>query len=147
MTLGFIAAVIWFYRGSKGKDEITILITMVGGLASAVFFIQKQKLEELHLFKELFVDFNRRYDGMNEEINRIASVDSKAEFSSDEKNRLNDYFNLCAEEFLFYTRGYIYPEVWRAWHNGMKSIINSDGGIRKYWEQEKKTDSFYGLEV
>jgi hypothetical protein len=144
---GFLGAALWFFRGPKGKDELTLFVTIVGGLASAIFFIQKQKLEELQLFKELFVDFNCRYDELNEDLNKIVSSKEKVDLTSDEKNKLNDYFNLCAEEFLFYRRGYIYLEVWTAWHNGMKYFLEKDKRIADYWEKEKQTESYYGLEI
>lgn len=38
-----------------------IVVTATGGALSLAYFIQKQKLEELRLFKELFVEFNARY--------------------------------------------------------------------------------------
>src|SRR6266567_1413955 len=137
----------WFVRSSKSKDEITILLTALGGLASAVYFIQKQKLEELRLFKELFMSFNRRYDKINESLNRIASGESAKELTIHEIDILNDYFNLCSEEYLFYRRGYIYQEVWRAWHNGMRFFVEEDERIRRHWEQERTNDSYYGLEI
>lgn len=71
--LTVLVAAVWFFQGQKGKDEITVFITILGGVASALYFIQKQKLEELRLFKELFVNFNSRYDGFNESLNRMSS--------------------------------------------------------------------------
>ena len=117
------------------------------GLASAVYFIQKQKLEELRLFKELFMSFNRRYDKMNESLNRIASGGQTKQLTRDEKDILNDYFNLCSEELLFYQRGYIYHEVWTAWHNGVRFFMQEDGRIKRHWDEERTNDSYYGLEI
>jgi len=142
-----IPTIMSFLKGPKGKDEITVFLTIIGSLASALYFIQKQKLEELHLFKELFVEFNARYDKLNEDLNRIVFAEPKGELTQEEKNLLNDYFNLCGEEFLFFRRGYIYPEVWRAWHNGMKFFIVKDDRVKDYWKRESKTDSYYGLRI
>lgn len=138
---------VWFFRGPQSKDEITIYLTIVGGVASALYFIQKQKLEELRLFKELFVEFNIRYNNINESMNRIAFSEQKGKLSTEEENTLNDYFNLCGEEFLFYRKGYIYPEVWQAWHNGMKFYLDKDYRIKEHWEREKKAESYYGLNI
>jgi hypothetical protein len=145
--LGFIAVSVWFLKSEKGKEEITIFLTIVGGLLSAFYFIQKQQHEELELFKDLFSTFNSRYDQLNEELNRIAFSNSREKLLPEEKNTLNNYFNLCAEEYLFYIRGYIYPEVWRAWHNGMKFYLNKDERIKNHWIDEKKSDSYYGLVI
>ena len=59
---------------------------------------------------------------------------------------LNDYFNLCGEEYLFYRRGYIYPEVWKSWVAGMK-IYYANERIKKLWAQELSNQSYYGLNV
>src|SRR4051794_30481675 len=98
---------VWFIRSTKGKDEITLLLTAVGGVASGIYFIQKQKLEELLLFKQLFTEFNARYDDLNDAVNNIV-MNHKDSLTLAEKNTLNDYFNLCGEEFLFFRKGYIY---------------------------------------
>jgi hypothetical protein len=141
----FIGAFVWFVQSAKGKDETALFLTLAGSVATGSYFVQKQKLEELLLFKQLFTEFNARYDKMNEAVNAILTNPENS-LTLSEKNTLNDYFNLCGEEFLFFKKGYIYPEVWRAWHNGMQDFFNKDDRIREYWDEEKKSDSYYGLE-
>jgi hypothetical protein len=46
-------------------------------------------------------------------------------------------FNLCAEEYFFYLQGYIHPEVWKAWENGMKYFLDT----KKLKKIEKKKQS------
>jgi hypothetical protein len=58
---------------------------------------------------------------------------------------LFDYFNLCGEEYLFYSQGYVYPEVWKAWFNGME-FFRPNPRIRQLWNEELKTGSYYGLQ-
>ena len=41
-------------------------------------------------------------------------------------------------------RGYIYPEVWTAWYTGMK-IFRGNPRIAFLWDEELKTESYYGL--
>ena len=137
---------VWFTRSTKSKDEITLLLTVVGGVASGIYFIQKQKLEELLLFKQLFTEFNARYDDLNDAVNNIV-MNRNESLTLDEKNTLNDYFNLCGEEFLFFKKGYIYPDVWTAWHNGMSDFLKKDSRVKKYWLEEKETGSYYGLDI
>jgi hypothetical protein len=146
ILIGFIAASVWFFRSPKSKDEISLFVTIVGGLISLFYFIQKQQLEELRLFKELFTDFNCRYDRLNDDLNHIVERDSNPELSEEAEKTINDYFNLCAEEFLFYKKGYIYPEVWKAWRNGMLHFLKEDQRVRDKWLEEIKSDSYYGLE-
>lgn len=125
------------------KEPITTIATVVGALLSVIYFLQKQKLEELRLFRELFEEFNTRYDGMNERLARI--LESKEiEISAQERETLVDYFNLCGEEYLYFIRGYIDPIVWEAWFNGMK-VIFSVPRVQRFWSIEKKSGSYYEL--
>jgi hypothetical protein len=117
-------------------------ISLIGGVFSLVFFIQKHKLEELNLFTELFKEFNKRYDKLNGKLYPIISRTD--DLTSDDKDVLFDYFNLCGEEYLYYNEGYIIPSVWKAWENGMK-IFFSDKRIKKLWDEEDRTDSYYGF--
>ncbi len=122
------------------------LLAVIGGLLSFVYFIQNQQLEEARLLKELISDFNERYDSLNGELNAIVRLEDKGEEPGEtEKDALYDYFNLCSEEYLFYRRGYIYQEVWKAWVAGMKTFF-SDKRIWNLWEKERKNGSYYGLE-
>lgn len=146
ILVGFVAALVWVFKSPKGKDEISIFVTIVGGLISLFYFIQKQQLEELRLFKELFTEFNCRYDKLNEKLNEIVEKDSSPELGDEDEKTLNDYFNLCAEEFLFFKKGYIYPEVWKAWRNGMLYFLKKDHRIKDKWVKETDSDSYYGLE-
>ena len=125
------------------NEPIPTIATVVGAILSLTYFAQKQKLEELRLFRELFKEFNTRYDDMNEKLAKIVEAHG-SEVSAQERKDLVDYFNLCGEEYLYFDRGYIEPAVWRAWHNGMKNIISASR-VAKVWEIEKSTDSYYGL--
>ena len=134
-------SVVLLYR----KEPLPTMVTVVGALLSLFYFLQKQKLEELRLFRELFKEFNARYDGMNEQLARI--VESKAiEVSEQERGILVDYFNLCGEEYLYFVRGYIDPVVWNAWENGMKAILSAPR-VQRVWETEKRTGSYYDLSL
>ncbi len=126
-------------------DKLTdwkILVPIVGGIFSFFYFVQKQQLEESRLFKELFTDFNKRYDTLNETLNEIKNGKP---IGATETNILYDYFNLCSEEYLFYQKGYIYPEVWQSWLLGMMEFYRH-AGIRKIWDEELAKGSYYGLE-
>ena len=126
--------------------KFEIALTALGGIFSSVYFVQKQKLEELKLFKELFTEFNHRYDRMNERLNKIRDGAENEELTVEEINCLYDYFNLCAEEYLYYKQGYILPEVWTAWKNGMKYFSGSRR-IRQLWKKELKENSYYCFDL
>lgn len=121
-----------------------LIITLVGSIISSIYFIEKQKLEQLMLFKELFAKFNERYDGLNEKLNQILDEDQNKKLTPVQINILYDYFNLCSEEYLYYKEGFIYPEVWKAWCNGMK-VFGNNRRISELWREEARTDSYYGF--
>jgi len=109
------------------------------------------RLEDDRIFKDLFEKFNMRYDHeLNDLINgiRIDSNDFERELSNKEKQQLLDYFNLCAEEFLWFKKGRIPADVWNAWRTGILRNISTPQ-IRTFYEQEvlkpNIKDSFYGL--
>lgn len=131
---------VWLYAGG---DDWKLFLPVMGGAFSLVYVIEKQQLEEAKLFKELFVQFNERYDELNEDLNRIKA---NGQISPNDRDTLNDYFNLCGEEYLFYRQGYIYPEVWKSWVLGMKMFYDSEA-IRPIWLGELKSGSYYGLDV
>jgi len=123
-----------------------LAVTILGGILWAAYLVQKQKLDEIHLFKELFTKFNARYNDLNGDINNILRGGDKQELTPQELNKLYDYFNLCGEEYLFYRQGYIPPEVWKAWSNGMRIFLQNTR-IREVWKKEVRTDSYYGLSL
>ena len=60
------------------------------------------------------------------------------------RKTLSDYFNLCAEEYLFNKEGRILPDAWRAWCKGMTYHIEHKN-IIDHWKREEQSDSYYGL--
>lgn len=125
------------------KEQVATVATVVGALLSVAYFLQKQKLEEMRLFREIFKECNARYDVMNEQLSVIATK-HLADLTSQERNRIVDYLNLCGEEYLYFKRGYVEPSVWAAWQNGMKAIVAAPS-IRAVWESERNTGSYYDL--
>lgn len=121
-----------------------LLIPAMAAVAGFVYFIYSQHLQETRLFSELFKQFNERYDRLNGRLNEIASRDSEGMLSLAEKQVLYDYFNLCAEEYLYYKAGFIDEEVWKAWARGMKAYLASES-VRRLWEEELSGGSYYGF--
>ena len=75
-------------------------VVFLGSMVSFLSFYQRQGLEELRLFRELFTEFNERYSKMNDELKRIVTEKAGNSLSEEEKNILYDYFNLCGEEYF-----------------------------------------------
>src|ERR1043165_2380128 len=126
--------------------RVTLVVSLIGVFTGFVYFLYRQHLDETKLFKELFVEFNKRYDDLNEKLNRILLAPTADRLAAEETEVLFDYFNLCAEEFLFYKAGYIDEEVWQSWRKGM-GIFGENERIRQLWEKELKTESYYGFKL
>ena len=86
--------------------------------------------------------FNRRYAGLNERLQLLIAGDDP--LTKWDRTLLEDYFNLCAEEYFYYTHGIIDPPVWRAWCRGILQYLHDDR-IADFWHHEEATDSYYGL--
>ena len=120
-------------------------IPVLGVMMSAVYFFQKQKLEELKLFREIFRECNARYEDLRP---FLAKLDSRADgaLSSEERYQIVKYLNLCGEEYLYFRRGFIDPAVWEAWSAAMKSYLENPL-IAAVWDQEKGVGSYYDMPI
>ena len=123
--------------------SLEIIIAAVTSVCGVFYFLHQQHLEQARFFKELVTEFNRRYDEKNDIL--LSILDHKDDLTQEQKQAIIDYFNLCAEEYLFYEAGYIYECVWDAWYKGMKQF-GRDKRVAELWKQEIQTDSYYGFE-
>jgi hypothetical protein len=131
----------------RAISDWPVVLTLVVGLFTIAYTVQKQGLEESKLFRDLFGDFNRRYDEMDPQLNQIRwEDDQKKTLTPEQKDTLNRYFNLCAEEWLYFRKGYIDPRVWDAWVKGM-TIYCRNKRIREFWSEELQSDSYYGFKL
>jgi hypothetical protein len=142
VTLIVVVAVPLVVLVSRPDNVAGNIVALCAGALGVVYFIQKQKLEELQLFERLFTRFNERYAAINADLQRIVAGQEPDEVVA--RRVLDGYFNLCAEEYLFYEQGRILPSVWRAWCRGMLTYLECVV-IREYWEAEVSRDSHYGL--
>jgi len=138
----FLSLLYMFFYSIELKTGVPILVAQL----SIFYFLQKQQLEEMKLFREIFSECNKRYYYQSKELDDIFSDKQKVELDGNDKNILVNYFNLCGEEYIYYKRGYIYPSVWKSWHNGMQYYMGNKM-IKNFWEKESKSDSYYGLKM
>jgi len=121
---------------------------LVGSIIAAAlgfcYFAQQQKLAEMSLFKELFTEFNRRYDNLDERLRQIANSGKPPDEPACQA--IIEYYNLCGEEYLFFSEGYIHREAWRSWCAGMLWYFEREP-FRSMWEKENATNSYYGLSL
>src|SRR5215472_6879685 len=141
--IGSSAAIVAWLRFAAGHPP-ELLLSAIGGIAGFTYFKYRQHLDEARLFKELFAEFNGRYDALSDDLNGILFGASAGTLTADEREQLFSYFNLCAEEYFFYKAGYIDRDVWESWCRGMKVFFNHPR-IQALWEQDCKADSYYGF--
>lgn len=143
-TLFLIAT---FLYGMKVID-MTLLLGLLGSIATIYFGVLKLKIENDILFKQLFETFNKRYDAnLNDLINNLKN-DSERGLSEDDRNLIIDYFNLCAEEFLWNKKKRIPDDIWQAWKAGIKENLEIKQIIEVYnfeTSTERGKKSYYGL--
>jgi hypothetical protein len=143
--VGSIGAIVFWLRFSASYRS-ELLVSAIGIIAGLVYFLYRQHLDETKLFKQLFTEFNARYDRLNDDLNRILESTDDGALSTSEKHCLFSYFNLCAEESVFYNAGYIDQYVWDAWNRGMKEFFRNRR-IKSLWDEECRADSYYGFQA
>jgi len=144
---------------SYEKLSLELLGSALAGLIAIYISLEKQSMESDMVFKDLFNEFNNRYNSaLNDIFNkmRLQSViiekpeGNKEGSELDEKEKLMiiDYFNLCAEEYLWYSKGRIPQKIWNAWEKGILENLNLKDVINLF-EQEtnttQKSISYYGF--
>lgn len=140
--LSVVCACIYVFY-CKNESPIDVIGPVLAGALGFSYFSQQQKLAEIELFKALFTEFNYRYDLLNDNLQSIRL--SSGDISSN-RSKIIDYFNLCAEEYLFYKQGYILADVWRSWCNGMLWYLE-DPRFKQLWNEEAPQHSYYGLSI
>lgn len=108
------------------------------------------KLAREKMGKELFTEFNKRYDVLNDSlallVENMSIEDLKSGKSKIENKTLYnvviDYFNLCAEQYYWYKNERISNEIWSAWHMGMMYYYNNFSVIRDLWKEETKGEGY-----
>ena len=145
LFLGLVVAanaLVLVFLPSKVSPELLLSIT--GGVAALVHFLYAQHNNNTDRFIGLFKEFNARYDLLNDKMNTLVTRDGALVLAAEDTQLLFDYFNLCAEEYLYFKAGYIDIEVWGAWLKGMKYFADR-AEIRRVWKEELASGSYYGF--
>jgi hypothetical protein len=128
-------------------DWIASLILGALALSSTIYFSwSANKRADQLMTKQLFTEFNERYNALNEVLNATegkALTDIKQHPKLIDK--IDDYCNLCAEQYYWKKAGRIDDVIWKAWLAGMKDRYKSHEAFREYWDGEVATkwESYY----
>jgi len=120
-----------------------VLLTVIGGIGAIAFYLHRRHAEDARLIKELLKEFNDRYDQLGSTLQ--FAISRRGDFEKETDLTFIRYFNLCAEEWVYWRLGYIYDEVWEAWRKGMKQY-SKDPRVMAIWDEEAKGDSYYGFD-
>ncbi|WP_040252373.1 hypothetical protein [Psychroserpens mesophilus] len=136
-------------------SAVTLVIGLFGGLITHRFnknsikhFEQTAKIEEDRLMKELFTEFNQRYDRINNKIDKVSRLpeDKWEKLKEEKKERYSgvviDFFNICAEEYHWHSEGRINGKIWASWHKGMNDIYSRSQVIQNLWTEECKNEGY-----
>jgi uncharacterized membrane-anchored protein YjiN (DUF445 family) len=128
--------------------EDKLFLGLIGTIATLYFGAVKHRIENDKFFKELFLDFNKRYDNkLNDLLNELKNDDSRI-LKVEERNKIIDYFNLCSEEYFWKKKNRIPKEVWNSWKAGIMENLRIKQ-VNKIYQEEKKSPnnekSYYGL--
>ncbi|MFZ1809316.1 MAG: hypothetical protein WAU36_18930 [Cyclobacteriaceae bacterium] len=121
----------------------TLILGGFGICITLYYSWRSKKLADDQMMKELFTEFNRRYDDLNDDLqivhDKYPTSDEleKAENYAYLKNKIIDFFNLCAEEYFWHKKGRIDDDIWISWNTGMKFWYKVKS-IKDLWQEEIK---------
>lgn len=107
-----------------------------------------KKLANDRMLKELFGEFNERYDALNGELDTISRLTVEEWGSLDKpiqarnEGIIIDFFNICSEEYYWHNQDRINGNIWASWHKGMNDIFNRSKIIQNLWEDECKNEGY-----
>jgi hypothetical protein len=125
----------------------TLILGTIGISVTAYYSWHTKSIAHEQMLKQLFTEFNQRYNGLNDylcEIERnypTLELLNKAENAEFLKRKVVDYFSLCAEEFYwYYHKKRIEPLIWESWKAGMNYWYQKVPVIRELWEFEVRNN-------
>jgi hypothetical protein len=128
---------------------VAALITALptGAIAYAAFCISKNQstFDIKKAQREIFIEYNRQFDKLNDELNNI--IEGHIHNNTNAADAIiQDYLNLCSEEYLMKIEGFISDKVWRNWKTGIVFYLQYES-VRKVFRREKLRAhaSYYGL--
>lgn len=106
------------------KENFITSQLAVMALCTTLFFgyLNYQHTQD-RLFKDLFKEFNERYNALSDQFQRLEEKYPAEVKLSDVANEdlkiIISYLNLCAEEYFWFDRGRLDIGAWESWKSGM----------------------------
>lgn len=144
LFLALASCLIYFFV----RFDERILLAFLGLVVAFYFGILRLHVEGDKLFKDLFSTFNDRYDdGLNDLLNSLRDEPNK-DLNSEDRNLIIDYFNLCSEEYFWYTKGRIPKKIWKSWEAGILDnlkIPQVNALLKEESQSKLALKSYYGF--
>lgn len=124
----------------------TLILGLIGIGVTAYYSWHTKKIAHEQMLKQLFTEFNIRYDELNNSLADIErdfnTIDkfNNAENVIKLRQKVIAYFILCSEEFFwYYHKKRIDPLIWKSWQAGMNYWYNNVPAIKELWKKEVET--------
>jgi hypothetical protein len=143
ITILIVSLVVLLWLKSNGIINMEVFVAGFATALTLFVTIISHYRDNDKLFKDLFKEFCDRYDGKNDSLNDIPAT---GDLTKDQKKLLIDYFNLCAEEYMWVRKGRIPRKIWKSWQNGIRMHLSKDS-IKKLYDEEMANwrSSYYGF--
>lgn len=120
--------------------QIEILVAVIATGISLALGIRQYKTENDKLFKQLFQEFNTEYDTkFRKKLSEI-----RKQNKIEDTDIVIDYFNFCAQEYLWKTKGRIPDNVWNSWEQGIVFFISNPLIEEIFIGEKEQRNSYYG---
>lgn len=131
------------------EKKAEVYISVVAAILVLYFGLLKHQISNDEMFLKVFSDFNSRYTNDFSNFLNELRTNVNRELTQKEVNLIIDYFNLCAEEYLWFKKGRLPKDVWNAWRTGILENLNIKQ-VHQIYLAEMETDNerkaYYGLE-
>lgn len=140
LILFIVFSIIYSLSLEKSLPIILSILTLYVSMNRFKISIDNQILK-------LFKYFNYNYDKMNEILKNIMREPN--ELNYEHRDKIEDYLNLCAEEFYWFKKGIIDNTIWEQWFNGARYYFNNSEKFKKVLLEERNANhnknSYYGF--
>lgn len=116
-----VGAAFWIYILSRKYSEHT------------------RKLEHAKMLKDLFKEFNERYDKIKNDLEDIVEHPAK---HLNSHSTVFTFFNICSEEYYWHKEGRLDDKIWRSWSTGMNDIYRKSKLIKDMWDVECEQEGY-----
>lgn len=120
------------------ESNPAFVIGFFGLIITGMNVLFSNRRENQKMAKELFVEFNTRYDLLNSKLESFVSGEQKSKEQKGTRADVIDYFNLCAEQYHWKKKKRIDKDIWNSWQAGMNYWYSHET-IKSIWKDEVKT--------